>query len=177
MKTTKDKMPQYLLSTFDEYLRAQEQGLDNISVAELKLIATRVDWPRGWCIHNTYEETMQMDRDVITSYHPLDPEEKYMKGDAYKWIVDNQDNLVLVELNSLHTFKYNLPRRHREVFKSFVEITKHTDDWWWVVIHFEPGEFSEEGETFNVYKCDQMSGMLSLLDREMPGLKKRLNNL
>ena len=163
MKTTKDKMPHYLLSTFDEYLRAQEQGLDNISVAELKLIATRVDWPGRWCIHNNTEESIVMDRGtiVMTTNHRLDQKEQY----AYKWLLDNQDNLDIVERKSLRGLG----------LKSFVEITKHTDDWWWVVIHLKTGVLAEEGTNFNVYKCDQMSGMLSLLDREMPGLKKRLN--
>jgi len=177
MKKTKDKMLQYLLSTFDDYLRSQELGLENISVAEIKLIATRVDWPGGWRIHNTYGEIMQMDIDVITSYRRSDPEERYMKGDAYNWLLDNQDNLEGVELTSLRPFtpvtKYRVPRRHRDGFKSFVEITKHTDDWWWVVIHCD----TEQGTNYNTYKCDQMSGMLSLLHREMPQLKKRLNNL
>jgi hypothetical protein len=149
-----------------DYLKAKKiissMVPDTFSTGEIRVLAERFTWD-NYAMHAETSRTTErggfgdwgfLDRDTVLGLR------------ENGWLRDNKEKVdkVMVE--------------HRRW--TCIEIHKGDDDWWWVIFNFKPHSVfegtplpfynpqSDEVQFDLAYRCDQISGLLSLLEWAVP---------
>jgi len=128
-----------------------------ITVAEVRFIAKRFRWWNYEMYGDGSAESVS--RGVILE---LDyPVSKWQLEASKSWLETNDGSLRSVCVMSGGTL--------------CIEIFKEVDDWWWVVLNMDERDFFYNSPVLNrayqsnlYYRCDQMSGLLALLEWACP---------
>jgi hypothetical protein len=152
---------------------------DCFTAGELARLAARFEWPEYELSTSPrmMSQICHVPREALVDTGIPNPRQWWV-DESKAWIRENGGSVSCVQV--LGSPKYSPP----------VEIHKEVDDWFWVVLDFEDRDFfhssplceggrsprragprppSFEAAEYDVWRCDQMSGLLAMLSWAFPG--------
>jgi hypothetical protein len=112
------------------------------------------------------------DMGLLDDDDELEEEDDSISGDKY---TQEEENKIMAyfskpefsyDVRGCEMFIYKrkkLVKRPGDHHYIVVDITKLSDEWYYIVFITEPPEFKEESGNITAYKCDQLEGLLELL--------------
>jgi len=132
---------------------------EGITMAEVRILAERFEWPEYEM--GAARTTERVSRDAILDFpdYPGSVPE-WQIADSKLWLEENDGYLHSVCVVSGRTLA--------------IEIYKQVDDWWWVILNLDDIDFFYKSPVYHSdqlqlnYRCDQMPGLVSLLEWACP---------
>ena len=168
-------MSGYTQVTEDQNARfLMNKGLrDGMTVGEARFIAERFDWP-DYVIYGSASK-QEVTREALLGGSGSEDDSpnpyfvpRWRMEDNRRWLEINDGDLNSLCVNSAHSI---YP----------IEIYKQVDDWFWVVLNLNDKDFFYRSPVLQsgsaawpriytdlYYRCDQMAGLVSLLEWACP---------